>query len=227
MSQSVKKPQGLTLTRSGTTFKASWKEGNNYTTTQYQWAYRRNNKWHVLSAHTTSAKHVTHEFSAPVQEVRIYVRGRFGLWSDWAIKSVRIYAPKKPEVTAAFIQTAMTTFEWKPNTDKHERPISNAVLQMILVQDCPSGEEAIASLKEWKSASADNKSESGSITPVNGQGEDTGLIAGKSYARVVRVKEVGLGGASAYAYAKHVYADPYPATNVQGTVTKTEASLKC
>lgn len=224
----VKKPQGLTLTRSGSKFKASWKKGESYSTMQYQWDYETPNKIVQGSAHTISATHTDRTFSGTVKLVRFGVHGKKnGHWSDWATKSVRIYPPKKPSLDAEFIQTAMTTFEWKPNTDKHERPISNAVLQMILVQDCPSGEEAIASLKEWKSASADNKSESGSITPVNGQGEDTGLIAGKSYARVVRVKEVGLGGASAYAYAKHVYADPYPATNVQGTVTKTEASLNC
>ena len=230
MSKSVKKPTGLSITRTGRKFKASWKEGANYTTTQYQWAYRRNNKWYFLSAHTTSAKPVTHEFSAPIQEVKIYVRGRFGLWSDWAEKAIRIYVPKTPDVSAEFVQTAKTTFTWNPVTDNHERPIKEAIVQTILVKDCPDGRDAIASLPEWSDENNMTEyiqGESGSITPVDGEGEDTGLLSGKSYTRIVRVKEVGIGGESGWGYAKHIYAAPYPATNIRGTVKKTEASLNC
>ena len=98
------------------------------------------------------------------------------------------------------------------------------------MQDCPSGEDAIASLPQWKDKEHNpiqSKASSGSITPVNGAGEDTSVITGKSYARVVRVKQIGIAGETDWKYAKHVYADPYPAENISGVVTKTEASLNC
>lgn len=233
----VRRPSGITLSRSGRTIKASWKKGEKYSTTQYCWCYNlvseKGNTVNVKIIEKYGTTDGTHaQISIPsnktCNEVRIEVRGKkSGKWSAWAKKTIKVYPPKKPSLDAEFIQTAMTTFTWKPVTDKHDRPISDTYLQTILVQDCPSGTDAIASLAEWKNAPTQSKSSSGSITPVNGQGEDTGLISGKSYTRIVRVKQAGIAGESDWKYAKHVYADPYAATNVEGTVTKTEASLNC
>lgn len=224
----VKAPSGLTLTRNGDTFKATWKKGASYRTMQFMWEYERNGFSAGGTKYLTSSTHATKTFTGTINIVKFSVRGIIGsTWSAWSTKTHRVYAPKKPNLTDEFIQTAMTTFSWSPATDNHDRPINGAKLQSILVQDCPGGADELASLKEWKDAQVENKTSSGSITPVNGQGEDTGLISGKSYARVIRVREYGLGGTSGWSYAKHVYADPYAATNVEGTVLKTEASLNC
>ena len=224
----VKKPQGLTVTRSGATIKVSWSKGASYDTMQYAWTYERPNTIVQESAHTTSVSHASKTFSGTVTIIRFGVRGKKGgKWSDWATKSIRTHAPKKPNLKAQFIQTAMTTFTWSAVTDNYDRPITNAIVETILVQDCPSGWDAIASLKAWNDATRYTRSSSGSITPEDGHGEDTGTIAGKSYTRIVRVKMVGIGGESAWAYAKHVYADPYPAKNITGVVKKTDASLNC
>lgn len=225
----VKKPKGLTLARTGLAkFKATWKKNDSYSAMEYAWDYERPNKTVKGKAHSISALHTDVTFTGTVKKVIFRVRGKKGdKWSDWAKKTVSVFAPKKPELTAEFIQTAMTTFTWSPVTDNYDRPIAKAVMQTILVKDCPADISSIASLTEWNDAEEVNKQSSGSITPVDGQGEDTGLISGKSYTRIVRIKEVGLGGESSYAYATHVYADPYAAENVEGTVKKTEASLNC
>ena len=227
----VKAPSGLTLTRNGNTFKATWKKGDSYSTMQYSWGWEVDNgntvSVNLDERHTTSSTHTTKSFNR-VNVVMFGVRGKKnGKWSDWSEKTYRVYAPKKPNIDAEFVQTAMTTFSWSPVTDNHDRPITGAKVQSVLVQDCPSGVDALASLKEWKNATIQSKTASGNITPVNGAGEDTGLISGKSYTRVVRVKEYGLGGESDWRYSKHVYAAPYAAVNIRGTVKNTEASLNC
>lgn len=228
----TKQPTGLTITRSGTKFKATWKEPQTYTITRYKWGYQKNGKFKWLSTHTTTGKKAEITVSGTVEMVAIAVSGfglpGYGQWSEETIKKHMVYKPYRPTLKANFVQTAMTTFTWNNVEDKkHDRPASSAKLQTILVKDCPSGEKALASLKQWKTAATTTVSVNGSITPVNGAGEDTGLISGKSYTRVVRVKEIGLGGESDWRYATHIYAAPYPAKNVQGTVTKTEASLNC
>lgn len=230
---SVTKPSGLTLTRSGRTVKASWKKGEKYSTTQYYWCYslvsEKGNTIHVHTIEkydTTDGTHaqITIPSNKTCNEIRFEVRGKkSGKWSAWAKKTLKVYTPKTPSLDAEFVQTAMTKFTWKPVTDKHDRPISDTYLQTILVEDCPSGTDAIASLPQWKNATMQSKSSSGSITLT----ENTGLISGKSYTRIVRVMQEGIAGSSNWRYAKHVYADPYPATNVSGTVIKTEASLNC
>lgn len=232
MSYKVKQPTGLTITRSGSKFKATWKEPEVYLITKYHWGYQKNGKFKWLSADSTKTKRAELTISGNVEMVAFRVCG-YGLkghliWSAETIKKYPVYAPYRPTITANFVQTAMTTFTWNMVEDKkHDRPTSSAKLQTILVQDCPSGEKALASLKQWKTATTTTVGVNGSITPVNGAGEDTGLISGKSYTRVVRVKEIGLGGESDWRYATHIYAAPYAATNVEGTVTKTEASLNC
>jgi len=232
MSYKVKQPTGLTITRSGSKFKATWKEPEVYLITKYHWGYQKNGKFKWLGADSTKTKRAELTISGNVEMVAFRVCG-YGLpghliWSAETIKKYPVYAPYRPTITANFVQTAMTTFTWNMVEDKnHDRPTSSAKLQTILVQDCPSGEKALASLKQWKTVTTTTVGVNGSITPVNGAGEDTGLISGKSYTRVVRVKEIGLGGESDWRYATHIYAAPYAATNVEGTVTKTDASLNC
>lgn len=227
--RNTKMPTGVTLTRSGTKFKATWKEAEKYSKAKYIWGYKRNGKFKWLDSHITTNKKAEVTLSAPIEQVAIQVYGYSSRgWSGAATKYYSIFKPYRPTIKTTFVQTAMTTFEWKMVEDKkHDRPTSSAKLQTILVQDCPSGEAALASLKQWKTAATTTVSVNGSITPVNGQGEDTGLISGKSYTRVIRVKEVGYAGESDWKYATHTYAAPYAATNVEGTVTKTEASLNC
>lgn len=227
----IKKPTGLSITRTGRKFKASWKKRDSYSTMQCAWGYQTPNSIVEGKIVPVSHTHSVKTFNDTVTFVTFAVRGKKnGKWSDWAEKSVRIYVPKTPDVSAEFVQTAKTTFTWNPVKDNHERPIIEAIVQTILVKDCPDGRDAIASLPEWSDENNMTEyiqGESGSITPVDGEGEDTGLLSGKSYTRIVRVKEVGIGGESEWGYAKHIYAAPYPATNIRGTVKKTKASLNC
>lgn len=224
----VKAPTGMTISRNGSTFKVTWKKGDSYSTMRYKWGYIRNGKETHMSAVTTTATHVSRSFSAPVSKVILFVSGKKdGNWSDWSRKAINIYKPLKPSLSQELVQTNKTTYTWSSVTDNNDRPIDNAKLQSILVQDCPDGVDALASLKQWNDATTETVSANGSITPVNGAGEDTGLITGKSYARVIRVREYGLGGTSDWEYIKHVYAAPYPARNIRGTVKKTDASLNC
>lgn len=225
----IKAPTGLTLTRKGSTFKATWKKGDSYSTMQYGWTYekRSGNNINVTAGalHTTSATHESKTFSGTVNVVTFGVRGKkSGKWSNFSDKTYRVYEPKQPKLSQSLVTTNRTTFTWAEVSDKeHDRPVDGAKLQSILVQNCPAGTDALASLKEWKNATTENKSANGSVTLT----EDTGLISGKSYARVVRVREYGFGGTSDWKYIKHVYAAPYPARNLRGTVKKTDASLNC
>lgn len=224
----VKAPNGLSIARVNSKFKASWKKGDSYSTMQYKWGYERNGKEKHLSSETTSSTKATRTFSAPISKVIIFVRGKkSGKWSDWSRKAYNVYAPMTPALSQSLVQTNKTTYTWTNRTDNKERPVDGAKVQTVLVQDCPGGTDALASLKEWKTATTESKAASGSITPVNGAGEDSATLAGKSYTRVVRVKEYGLGGESGWKYIKHVYATPKPAVNVRGVVKETDASLNC
>lgn len=125
-------------------------------------------------------------------------------WSAWVAKTILIYAPPAPTITAEPFDNAYvnrSTYTWSTEvsaTDK--RPVKDVELQTVSKQDCPAD---VTGLEEWDSATPTSR------TTADTQYYDETGLSGISKTRVVRICTRGIGGSSKWVYAKHVFAAPY------------------
>lgn len=146
-------------------------------------------------------------------------------WSGWASTLYQINEPKKPTVTSSLDSSLWnkSTFSWSYTDESPlHRPFYDLQYQSILVKDCT---ETDGSRLTWSTSNigwrTGTTGSTGSITIT----EDTSLISGKSYTRWIRVRARGAGGASEWAYKKHVYALPNKAVISTGTAKETSSGM--
>ena len=189
-------------------------------------------KWittNVSSTATSKAITLTASNYFPTTDLRVYgiafrVRGQADQytkkgktydpqWSAWVPKRMVINKPPVPTLTVEPFDSSYvnrSTYTWSTEvstTDK--RPVTNVELQSVNKKDCP---EDITGLEEWESATPVTKTVSGSE-----YFDETGLT-GISKTRAVRICTRGIGGSSAWVYAKHVFAAPYAGQLTSNTV---------
>lgn len=229
-----KKPTGLTISRSGGWYSASWKCGDKNYSGGQQFQYNINGwGWASLSIGTgTRAKGFSIDFNSYYPNtgtllyyVSVRVRGKKkgGKWSAWTYATYTNYAPNTPslDVSVDEQQTNKSTFSWSLTTDPADaQPYWNTLWQSILVKesDVTNGDWLAWNYSavgwDWGIGS-----ETGSVVET----EDTTLLADASYTRWFRIGARGANGASAWTYAKHVYARPFQAKIEYAEIAETSS----
>ena len=234
----TKKPSGLKIKRDGMKFTFSWSKGEKYSAQQLEYklyeassqeiaSSGRNflsqgfeisgTKWVSLSVGSSAndkdltSLSASDYYPASGKTKRIYgiafrVRGKADGWSAWVDKTMVINLPKAPTLTSSWSSdnSNRSTYEWSAENEE-KKPATNVEYQSIVMENCP---EDIKGLAGWNSASSVTKTLTG--TDYH---DETGL-SGTSKTRCVRVRTRGIGGYSAWVYAKHVFAAPLAATIV-------------
>ena len=249
----TKAPSGMTVTRKGLAFTIKWKiEDKDYGGgQQVQWALNGSNSWtSVANVQTTdTTKVVTLSASSyyptttkTINLITFRVRGLIKkasvttktykpnniLWSDWQTCKFVIAKPANPTVSAAWggsgnPYTTSFTATGK-SSDSDGKPYASMKWESVLVKDCSVTDGSKVS---WKTTALGYQT--GTFTDASKTiaiQESSGTIvgAGKSHTRWFRACARGIGGATAYYYAKHVYATPN-AAQVQTVKYTTENSV--
>lgn len=229
-----KKPTGLTISRSGGWYSASWKCGDKNYNGGQQFQYNINGwGWASLSIGTgTRSKGFSIGFNSYYPNtgtllyyVSVRVRGKKkgGKWSAWTSATYTNYAPNTPslDVSVDEQQTNKSTFSWSLTTDPADaQPFWDTLWQSILVKesDVTNGDWLAWNYSavgwDWGIGS-----ETGSVVET----EDTTLLADASYTRWFRIGSRGANGASAWTYAKHVYARPFQAKIEYAEIAETSS----
>ena len=224
------RPSGLTISRSGGVFTAKWKIGDsNYSggqACQYRynagtWAGRAVTPTATSNAITlsTSSFYPT-AGKGKLTQLSYRVKGRATnkTDSDWSTAVFNLAAPNKPKVTATVGTWPKMTFAWTVATNNTDAKwFTDVQYRSILVKDST---ETDGSKLDWTTSEAAMVASTGGASgSVNITDDSSQLGDGHSYTRWFRVRSRGPAGASAWTYAKHVYALPLQATVTDYEVT--------
>ena len=211
-------PSGLSISRSGTTFTFKWKIPKAKYADGQGFQYATNGGWNSVSVgKTTTSKAITiglgnfypYSGKKTVSSIQFRVRGNSKgkpTMSAWASKAFAITAPNRPSASAEVVSWPQTKFSWSVSTAHNNAPWFTQVrYTTVLVKD---SEITDGSKINWSStlgyrSETTNANSSSSITVTD---DSSQLADGHSYTRWFRVRAEGPGGASAWSYAKHVYA---------------------
>ena len=121
-------------------------------------------------------------------------------WSDWTYKSFDINAPAKPTVAASWDSSTpnKTTFTYAA-TDGEHAPFNHVEYRVKWVTNYngkPAG-------YTWSGAVSTNSNKTGTVFNTT----ET-VTPSVSNTRIVQVRSVGMGGASAWVFSYHTYATP-------------------
>ncbi len=241
MAYTTKKPTGLTIKRSGTSFIISWKIADKDYNSGQTLQYRCNGgAWADVAVATSSTKaSVTISGTAwypntskVLNIVHVRIRGKRGQFtengktvkpdvSEWATKDYNVDVPSRPSLTEELSSesTNVTTFTWEtPVADDVSRWFTDVQCQTRLERNSNITDGSKLSHAGWSSYYASAASGSAEII------EDSGVVnAGVSYTRWFRIRSRGPKGYSDWVYAKHVYAVPYQTKNVRASASTTDA----
>lgn len=223
----AKKPTGLSITRSDRKLKITWKRGETYSAQQISHRY---NSAGWSSAVTIAAGASTSSLTIPatyypagktaLKSVSFRIRGKkSGKWSAWSLKTFTLVTPAAPGITAtpddqepnkcAFAITQVI----KTNT---AAIFTDLEWQSVLVDGCNTTDGAAVT---WSAAAAGwqtgTRAAAGTVTIT----ETQSAVATGTHTRWVRVRSRGPRGASAWRYARRVYAQPNAAIINEVTVT--------
>ena len=224
------KPSGLTIKRSGGTFTCSWSlPTHGYSQGQEFQYYTNGGKWTPASiGKTTKSKAFTANGALKFGSVGFRVRGN-QKWttgsgkkkkthnpgmSDWATKTFSFAAPGAPTLETEQTTWPTIKFKWKVDASSDNAYWFNRVeYTSVLVMDSDVTDGAKIDWSKTATGSTRYDSSSGSAESYLEITDDSGMLNdGHSYTRWFRARSVGPGGASAYRYAKHVYAMPNACT---------------
>ena len=229
-----KKPTGITISRKNGKFEVKWKCGDKNYGDGQQFQYRVNTgKWTSVTVGAGArAKTVSINLdnyypttTKKFNSISFRIRGKKdgGKWSEWATKTYKNQVPNVPGLRADLDTqlTNKTTFTWNETTQNTDnRPFKHVRWETILVKDCDITD---GSSLNWNSSELGWNTGTGTASSSKYIEEDTSLLASGSYTRWFRVCGRGAKGASAWRYAKHVYAIPYQAQIEEGYVTNNDA----
>ena len=233
----TKAPTGVTISRNGGTYTASWKCGDKNYDKGQQFQYRINGGgWISLSVAVkarSKAVGISMANYYPAKNayfvtLSVRIRGKKkkkkSTWSAWTTKTYTNYVPNVPSLSASLNQqqTNKCTFSWSLSTSATDaRPYTHVRYETILVKESNVTDGSKLKWSSgtlgWATGTSTNASGSSTIT------EDTALLANASYTRWYRVCARGARGSSAWKYAKHVYARPYQAKINDAKVTNVSA----
>ena len=246
-------PQGDTISRDGLKFVFKWKilDKNYDSGQQLQWRLNNSGNWNSISVgakdtskalalsasdyYPTSGKPVVSVISFRVRGLRSKKslttstqQVKKVLWSEWSTKDFALAVPAVPSVSAAWggdQNPYSTTFTASAATKTDDnKPFTRYEWESVLVKDST---ETNGAKIPWSGSTLS----SGTGSPIV-KAEDSTVIVGenKVYTRWLRARTVGVAGASAWAYSKHVYSTPNKPTvtgakiNTAGAVPIVEIS---
>lgn len=239
MAVKTKAPTGLTISRSGNSFKCSWKCGDkNYSNGQsfrYALTGMKSPAWLAVGkgdrskAVTINANNYYPRTSKYLKTVKFEVRGNCGRYkkkkkwvdptvSSWAGKALTLTVPARPTVTEKLDDTLSSTtlFSWETAvSDTNTAWFTDVEWESMLVRDNNATD---GSKLAWSSSALGYQTGTGGASGSKEITESTGITAMASFTRWFRVRSRGPAGASAWTYIKHVYAKPNSAV-----ITKAEA----
>lgn len=216
-----KAPSGLTIARNNLAFTFTWKIGekDGYARQHFHWKTNLTDWTAVEIGNTVTSKTVTLSASnyypntaKKLTRVSFRVRAvksRNNEWTGWVQKDFDLAVPNVPSLTAALSgsQTNVTTFSWDTVVNANDaKPFTNVEWQTRRIKE---NNETDGSKIAWNSDCGGWETGSAQRTYSRSQVEDSALLAANAYTRWFRVRSRGPAGASAWRYAKHVYATPY------------------
>lgn len=230
MATKTASPTGMTLTREGGNYTATWKIGATSYNAGQEARYR---VWYAngtysdwknatgLSTQDTSYTFNIYSFSMYPQvakyitEVQFSVRGRYRVsntdvydWSDWVSKSFKIYLPEKPKIQTT--QTAygnVTISISEDNNDKTGEVYHSMEYTSVLIKDNATTNGASVNWDSPLSRRVDETTQN--LTAEFSISElGTLLSDGHSYTRWTRARSRGPAGPSAWVYSRTVFAEP-------------------
>lgn len=240
----TKAPTGLTITRNSNAFTLKWKIGDaNYGDGQTVRFRYNSSAFSDISVGRTATSAVGRvdltkfypNTNTKLTSVQFAARGKRSQYrrrnktykttiSDWAYCSFAINIPPVPSLTATLSDSVAntTSFAYSYSYDQTSHVIArDAEYQSILVKESNVTD---GSKLAW------NNRQTGWLTGTTGASytrsitENTSLLADNSWTRWFRVRSRGSAGASAWRYAKHVYAMPNAANISSATVKRTTAT---
>lgn len=230
MAKAPKKPTGLSIARTGSKLKITWKSGDSYSTQQICHKY---NKKSWSSASSASSGTHAHTLTIPgsyypdsktkLKTVSFRIRGKKdGKWSDWATKTFTLATPARPGAKAnpdgsdpnkcgfAITQTIKTT---------GGAVFEDLQWQSVLIEGCNTKNGKDVS---WSSSGTGwqtgTRTTAGTVTITETQGN----IATGTHTRWFRVRSRGPHGHSKWRYARRVYAQPNAAVINEDAIVVTE-----
>lgn len=229
----TKAPTGLAITRSGNVFTCTWKRGQSYNKKQ-QFAKNLTGEWETAvdigKAETSKTVSVNFADFYPTTETKLpsfqfQVRGLYGKsWSAFSQKSFAIGLPNAPTLEANKDENLATTvrFTWSVTVaeeDTGSQIFTDVEYQSILLtgSNITDGTKLEAYFKSTQAGWLTGKGGSADTRTVT---ENSADVSSGSHTRWFRVRSRGPAGASAWRYAKFVYAAPNAANITEATATK-------
>ena len=228
----TKAPTGLAITRSGNVFTCTWKRGQTYNKKQ-QFAKNLTGEWETAvdigKAETSRTISVNFADFYPttstiLEAFQFKVRGLYGRsWSNFSEKAFTLGVPEAPTIEANKDENLATTvkFTWSvavSEEDTGTQIFTDVEYQSVLLAGC----------NETNGSSLDMYFKSGQPGWLSGTGgssdtktvtENSANVSSGSHTRWFRVRSRGPAGASAWRYAKFVYAAPNAANITDATAT--------
>ena len=235
----TKAPTGLSITRNSNAFTLKWKIGDaNYGDGQ---TVRFRANWNTfgniaVGKTATSAvgrvdltKFYPHTHTL-LRQVQFAIRGKRSRYtqkrktynttqSDWAYGTFAIQVPPVPSLTATLSDSVSnaTTFAYSYSYDQTSHVIArDAEYQSILVKDSNITD---GSKLPWNNRQLGWRTGTTGATNSINIIEQSAVLTDGSYTRWFRVRSRGSAGASAWRYARHIYAMPN-AANISSAVAK-------
>ncbi len=220
-------PSGLTIARDNLKFTFTWKIGekDGYVRQHYHWKTNLTDWTAVEIGNTVTSKSVTLTASDyyPTTSKKLTtvsfrvraIRSSSYEWTGWVQKDFNLAVPNVPSLTATLDGSSYnkTTFAWSTATKTDDnKPFTNVEYQTRYIKE---NNETDGSKLAWNSNCGGWATSTSTASSSNARTESTSLLAAASYTRWFRVRSRGPAGASAWRYAKHVYALPYKA-NITG-----------
>ena len=229
----TKAPTGLAITRSGNVFTCTWKRGQSYNKKQ-QFAKNLTGEWETAvdigKAETSKTVSVNFADFYPTTETKLpsfqfEVRGLYNRsWSAFTQKSFAIGLPNAPTLEANKDENLATTvkFTWSvavAEEDTGSQMFTDVEYQSILLtgSNITDGTKLDAYFKSTQAGWLTGKGGSADTRTVT---ENSADVSSGSHTRWFRVRSRGPAGASAWRYAKFVYAAPNAANITEATATK-------
>lgn len=228
----TKAPTGLAITRSGNVFTCTWKRGQNYNKKQ-QFAKNLTGEWETAvdigKAETSRTVSVNFADFYPTTSTildafQFKVRGLYNKsWSNFSEKSFTLGIPEAPTIEANKDENLATTvkFTWSvavETEDTGTQIFTDVEYQSILLEGCneTNGSKLDAYFKSGQPGWLSGKGGSSDTKTVT---ENSANVSSGSHTRWFRVRSRGPAGASAWRYAKFVYAAPNAANITSATAT--------
>lgn len=229
----TKAPTGLAIARDGLSFTCTWKLGQKYNKKQQfeqnlgEWAGAVDiGKAETTRTITISLANFYPNTAAFLNAVTFRVRGLHGKsWSAFSQYGLTLQTPDPPTLTGGKDENLATTakFTWSLETDdKSVKVFTDVEYQSVLIAGCNETDgsklDAYFNSRQtgWRTGHG-GANDSRTITEVSSD------VASGSHTRWFRVRSRGPKGASAWRYAKFVYAAPNAANITKATATKLAA----